>query len=291
MPLTTGTPEAQGEAVLGAAVAAARAAWGSRLVAAYALGSLAHGGFAPLVSDVDVAFVLADPLGATDADVAARVYDEAAATGLPLVDRLSIFWGSVRSIGGEGVAGGDSLLGRFPAYDRADLVRHGRLLWGDDVRAEIPAPDARELMVESATFALQVLARPARITDGMLDGPALLADPERLAHEHVRVLTKMVLFPVRFLHTAWTGDVGVTADAVAMFAERFPGPEAELARTALAWRSHDPTETERAALVPALDAALRPLYARFVDVYTDRMRDYGLTDLAHGLERWRTTLA
>ena len=37
----------QGEAVLVRAVAAYRAALGSRLIAGYALGSLAHGGFSP----------------------------------------------------------------------------------------------------------------------------------------------------------------------------------------------------------------------------------------------------
>ena len=48
----------RGEAVLAQALAAYRAALGSRLVAAYALGSLAHGGFSPLVSDVDLGLIL-----------------------------------------------------------------------------------------------------------------------------------------------------------------------------------------------------------------------------------------
>ena len=57
---------AQGEAVLAEAVSASRHALGPRLVAAYALGSLAHGGFSPLVSDVDLGLILADPLMETD---------------------------------------------------------------------------------------------------------------------------------------------------------------------------------------------------------------------------------
>jgi len=51
-----------GEAVLADAVAALAAAFGPRLLAVYALGSLAHGGFRPLVSDVDVAAILTDPI-------------------------------------------------------------------------------------------------------------------------------------------------------------------------------------------------------------------------------------
>jgi hypothetical protein len=47
-----------GEDVLARAVAAYEAALGSRLIAGYALGSLAHGGFSPLVSDVDLGLVL-----------------------------------------------------------------------------------------------------------------------------------------------------------------------------------------------------------------------------------------
>ena len=49
----------QGHDVLADAVAAYTQALGERLVAAYALGSLAHGGFSPLVSDVDLALILA----------------------------------------------------------------------------------------------------------------------------------------------------------------------------------------------------------------------------------------
>src|SRR5260221_8095208 len=56
----------QGEAVLAHAVAAYEKALGPRLVACYALGSLAHGGFSPLVRDVDPGLVLKDPLPAPD---------------------------------------------------------------------------------------------------------------------------------------------------------------------------------------------------------------------------------
>jgi len=55
-----------GEDVLARAVAAYEAALGSRLIAGYALGSLAHGGFSPLVSDVDLGLVLQDPVRAKD---------------------------------------------------------------------------------------------------------------------------------------------------------------------------------------------------------------------------------
>ena len=53
-----------GEAVLDLAVAGAETAFGLRLEAAYALGSLAHDGFSSLVSDVDLGLILSDPLTA-----------------------------------------------------------------------------------------------------------------------------------------------------------------------------------------------------------------------------------
>jgi hypothetical protein len=49
------------EKVLTDAANAYRVALGERLLAAYALGSLAHGGFSPLVSDIDVRLIVSDP--------------------------------------------------------------------------------------------------------------------------------------------------------------------------------------------------------------------------------------
>ena len=47
--------------MLAKAVSAYRDALGARLIAGYALGSLAHGGFSQLVSDVDLGLILQDP--------------------------------------------------------------------------------------------------------------------------------------------------------------------------------------------------------------------------------------
>ena len=80
---------AQGEAVLNEALAAFRQALGSRLVAGYALGSLAHGGFSPLVSDVDLGLILADPLRLTDRLTIRRVTGGVRAGGSALHRRLS----------------------------------------------------------------------------------------------------------------------------------------------------------------------------------------------------------
>jgi len=140
-----------GEVVLARAVAAYRAALGPRLIAGYALGSLAHGGFSPLVSDVDLGLILDDPLRASDRMTIRAVARSAKAGGSALDQRLSVFWGTPATLAGRQPGG------RFPPLDRLDLLDYGRLLTGRDVRAGVARPDDTELLVAGAEFALGYL--------------------------------------------------------------------------------------------------------------------------------------
>src|ERR1700756_2461664 len=89
---TQPTDSASGEDVLRDVVRVASDSLGERLIAAYAMGSLAHGGFSPLVSDVDVGLVLQDPLRAKDY-VTIRTVARSLRTGRSALDkRLSVFW-------------------------------------------------------------------------------------------------------------------------------------------------------------------------------------------------------
>jgi hypothetical protein len=162
-----------GQDVLNDTVRVSLESLGSRLLAAYALGRLAHGGFSPLVSDVDVALILADPILTSDEESLLGAAEKVRSMGSPLHTRVSIFWGTPASLGGR-TAGG-----RFPPLDRPCLLEHGRLLTGSDVR-ERAAP------VQTGS-----LARAHR--------------PDLLVTAGVRWTTKIVLFPVRFLFTAETG--------------------------------------------------------------------------------------
>src|ERR1700749_1761894 len=92
----------QGEAVLAQAVDAYRDALGSRLIAGYALGSLAHGGFSPLVSDVDLGLILQDPLRAKDRMTIGKVARSLRPGGSALHERLSVFWGTPSTLQGQG---------------------------------------------------------------------------------------------------------------------------------------------------------------------------------------------
>ena len=189
---------------------------GTRLLAAYALGSLAHGGFSELVSDVDLGLLLSDPLRPADGKTIQAVADAEKAKGSPLRERLSVFWGTPATLRGERDGG------RFPPLDRLDLIENGRLLAGDDdTRRELPPPAARDLLVTGAQFALDYLAGISRSADLPEAGlgsmqPATdnainqIRSPDVLLRRGVRRVTKIVLFPVRFLYTAATGGSAPT---------------------------------------------------------------------------------
>jgi hypothetical protein len=199
----------EGEAVLAQAAGAYNEALGERLIAAYALGSLAHGGFSSLVSDVDLGLVLNDPVVTTDDERIRLVADAVKAGGTVLHERLSVFWGTPSTLQGRSAGG------RFPALDRLDLLEHGRLLDGKDTREVIARPSRSELLVVGAEFALDHLGggrdqlSPAVSGLGSMSaGDDTVIDeirhPDLLVARGPRRLTKIVLFPVRFMFAAAT---------------------------------------------------------------------------------------
>jgi hypothetical protein len=237
------------EAVLHAAAAAARGEFGKHLEALYVIGSLAHGGFAPLVSDVDVVLVLRRATASTAGRVAAVGADVWERVPGPLARRLSLFWtdrAGLRSGAGHG---------RLGAVDRLDLLEHGRLLTGTDVREDAQRPSDADVAAETAAFAV------ARLDPAYVRG---LRDPAQLYGRGVREMTKAVLFPVRWRYTLATGRIGPVDDAVAWFrAVGEPDGAVALAVAAAGWR-HDGLPETRRALPPPVRLTL--LYEQVADV-------------------------
>ena len=270
----TGT-QAQGEELLAAVVDWAQQKWRDRLVASYALGSLAHGGFSA-VSDIDVALVLDDPLLATDGDHVAELTGSVKASKKPFSDRLSVFWGSALSL--SGAASG----GRFPPLDRLDLKKYGRLLAGRDVRGSLPSPTHKELVVTGAEFALP------RLGTGEVIGQ--LKSPEALIRLDQKTLTRLILLPVRFVFTARTGDVGRNDAAVEHFAAiSKSSASSNLARLALEWRDVGPAPSDKGA-ISAIAAGALPIYHEFLSDYEPRLREFSRSDLAESFREWRQKL-
>jgi hypothetical protein len=211
------------EAVLAEAVRWARRLFGPELEAAYAIGSLAHGGYAPAVSDVDLALVVRSAGPLTRARIRAVRVLTRRRCGPGPADRLSVFWGRWRDVH-HGAAGRV----RLPAVDRLDLIGHGRLLSGTDRRAGAVPPTPDDLVLDGVRFALRWYD-DARV--------AVVHDPAGLAARDARTVTKTVLFPVRFLATLQIGRAGANADAVDWYVETHRGPAAPLVAAAARWRS------------------------------------------------------
>ncbi|WP_051898899.1 hypothetical protein [Sciscionella sediminilitoris] len=237
-----------GEQVLTDAVAAAERVFGPELEAAYALGSLAHGGFAPLVSDVDLALVLTEVNEHTPSGIA----EIRARTPGALAERLSVFYADW-----SGVRAGRPEPGRLPAIDRLDLLESGRLLYGTDRRTGAEPPGRHELVRCGAEFAADRFD-PAYLRE--------IRDPAALPGRGVRAVTKLVLFPVRFLYTLREGRIGHNQAAGTWYR----GAARDLVLAALDWREHGlPADP-----VPLLESELAGLYLEFLDAYIDAVPEF-----------------
>lgn len=285
-----------GDPVLADAVEAYRAALGDRLLGAYALGSLAHGGFSELVSDVDLGLIVSDPPQPDDPGTIQVVADAQRAKGSALQARLSVFWGTPMTLRGERQGG------RFPALDRLDLVQSGRLLAGtDEARRDLPRPSTGELVVSGAEFALDYLAG-IRVHDGDdAAGDALssipraredavreIRSPGLLVGRGVRRVTKLVLFPVRFLYTAATGQAGTNDAAVDRYLSDRKAPGAELVAAARRWRTASRLPEARA--IELLAGQMVPLYLHYIEDHIARLGDLRRRDLAEAFAEWRKRL-
>src|SRR5262249_17518902 len=148
--------------------------------------------------------------------------------------------------------------GRFPPLDRLDLIRFGRLLSGDDARQGLPLPTHQELVSAAARMCLGLVERHPL--------EEWTADPSLLLATGVRSYTNAVPFPVRFLYTARTGEIGRNHDAVAHIVQTDPGGMADLAAAALQWRTAPATPDDSEA-IETIRKGLIPIYLECLDVH------------------------
>jgi hypothetical protein len=127
-------------------------------------------------------------------------------------------------------------------------------------------------------FALQILRKPEEVQQ--------ILDAGKLAKRGLRYLTKRVLFPVRFLYTARTGEIG-RVDAAVDHYVRQGTPAASLVTEALRWRLEPPAESEALRM---LSPHVLPLYLEFLEDHVHRMKEYGEMSLASQLSAWRRDL-
>jgi predicted nucleotidyltransferase len=103
---------------------------GPALIEVYKIGSLAHGGFSQIYSDIDIGLILSCQNPPSDMD---RMITEAKALDGEYGKKLSVFWGNPQCS-----------WGRLPALDRLDLLDHGvPLLYNR--RADFRRPTQHEI--------------------------------------------------------------------------------------------------------------------------------------------------
>lgn len=248
--------------------------FGERLISAYVLGSLSYGGYSPAASDIDLALVVSDVREGDRESVAAATAELQERS--PLHRKLSVFWASLPALR----EGRDD--GRFPAMDRLQLADFGRLLLGNDVLAEVARPPASELLLESARFAIAVLAAP--------EVTAEFHEPKRLLVDTVW-FTKAVLFPVRFLYsgTTSTGRAANNDEAIEWYLSQPEAPAGSLVRLAL--RVREGHALDAAELGPELKAGLVPLYRHYIEDQLRQLKEIDApADLVAAFEDWNQRL-
>jgi predicted nucleotidyltransferase len=212
---------------------------GSALVEVYQLGSLAHGGFSTVYSDIDVGLLLHSteaPAGMAEAILAAKDLDS------EYGNKLSVFWGNP-----------EYNWGRFPVIDRLDLLDHGvPLMHGR--KPEFLRPTAAEVH-QALLESFERSYRP-RLAE--------LSSLTRLEEHQRKPYIRNVLYPARLIYT-WDRLAVDSNDRAVEYLHQIrpPGLDLEPIDRALACRQEKCTAEDVLALAPDLnrqfEAALKYL--------------------------------
>ncbi len=247
-----------------------------RCRAVYIMGSLARGGFSEAASDIDIGIVLQGPLQPGDQAQIDKVLSTSVTQYPDVKNNVSIFWGSVESING---ASGD---GRYPPFDRLDLIDHALLVNGIDIREQLTRPSKQALETASAKFALAYLGNTERIEEFFAC--------DQIAAKGTVYITKTILFPARFIYLQQSGEVAGNAASYQFYIDNFQGYDAELVALGYHWRTQ-PLPESISAITEPLSKGLVPLYQRFINSYIPCMKTYHEDNLAEALQQWKLAIS
>ena len=243
-------------------------------VSIYIMGSLARGGFSVIASDIDLGIVIKGSLDGAGEKI--KDVLSVAHKNFPSVkNNISIFWGSVESINGAIEAG------RYPPFDRLDLIDHALLLSGQDIRRMLTRPTRRELEIASSTFSLNHLASQERIDE--------FHNVQCIAKKGVVYTTKTILFPARFIYLERTGEVAGNKESSRYYLDNFKGPDAELINYGYHWRLNS-LPNDLNIVTGYLKKGLTLLYINYINIYIQRMEQYEENLLKNELIQWKRKL-
>ena len=218
-----------------------RQIFGSELLGAYLIGSMAHAGFSWRYSDLDIALVT---VGGLSSQVQDHIRNKAVALSTDWAAKLSVFW-----------ADRHFSTGRFPPLDRIDYLDHAiALMERDRVRPTRPTRTEIQQYLRGEPFASWV------------DRAQGFAAADTLEPKDRKAYLRTLLYPARFCYSWMTGLMGSNDDAVAFINERpIPRMNVEVIASALACRqsANDADElfSARAALLQQIDACASLLAA------------------------------
>jgi len=214
---------------------------GPRLLGAYLIGSLAHGGFNRRYSDIDIALVIEDSLHDGDLDTMREMAIELSPEW---ASKVSIFW-----------ADRQFSIGRFPPLDRVDFVDHGVVLVESEaVRPNRPSLTDIRSYLRGAPF------------QNWTNSAIAFAALNSLEPKDYKSYLRAHLYPARFIYSWMTGQITSNDDAVAFIHEHCPiGLDVDLVARALQLRreARDPDAlfADRNTLLCQVDACARQLSA------------------------------
>ena len=240
----------------------------------YIMGSLARGGFSEIASDIDLGIILKGSLDGAGEKIKSILSD--AHKNFPSVkNNISIFWGSVESINGVIEAG------RYPPFDRLDLIDHALLLSGQDDRRMLDRPTRKELEIASSVFSLNYLASQERIEE--------FHNCHCIAEKGVVYTTKTILFPARFIFLERTGEIAGNEESSRYYMANFMGPDAELIKYGYHWRLNS-LPKDLSIVTDYLNKGLTLLYINYINIYIQRMELYGEITLKNKLIQWKSKI-
>ena len=189
-----------------------RAQLGDRLIGAYLIGSIAHGGFSHRYSDIDLALVTEDGL---DPAALTTLRALAAEEDAVLSQKLSVFWADRHFI-----------TGRLPPLDRADYLDHAIVLTERErIRPARPTLDEIRAYLKGAPFS------------NWAENANRFAKTDVLAPGDHKAFIRTLLYPARLVYSWTTGRMASNDAAVAFTCEhRPPGMNTDVLTQALSYR-------------------------------------------------------
>jgi predicted nucleotidyltransferase len=189
-----------------------RAQLSERLIGAYLIGSIAHGGFSHRYSDIDLALVTEDGL---DAAALTKLRALAAEQDAALSQKLSVFW-----------ADRHFSIGRLPPLDRADYLDHAIVIAERErIRPARPTLDEIRAYLKGAPFS------------NWTENTDRFAKMDVLVPGDHKAFIRTLLYPARLVYSWSTGRMASNDEAVAFTREhRLPGMDTDILTQALAYR-------------------------------------------------------